>query len=265
MANASPTALDGALDGRVEPLSWAEILADQRGDHDPRRRFLLLRPVQLKPDEVDRRTAMRSRPSEKRGCASSDLDERLRACGCASRATMRCRSRRSEIVSSQAASAGLASLRRGDLHPDAGACARVGWWLSIVMLAAGGTLASPPASPPSSIGHFNLISVAFAVLFIGLGVDFGIHFCGGLPRAASRSRHARRGAPRHGPRRGHLARATVRRHHGAGLLRLRAHGLSRCGGARDSSRARECSSACFCMVTVLPALISLRPLALGRH
>ena len=26
-------------------------------------------------------------------------------------------------------------------------------------------------------GAFNLISVAFAVLFIGLGVDFGIQFC----------------------------------------------------------------------------------------
>jgi hopanoid biosynthesis associated RND transporter like protein HpnN len=28
-----------------------------------------------------------------------------------------------------------------------------------------------------AIGHLNLISTAFAVLFIGLGVDFGIHFC----------------------------------------------------------------------------------------
>ncbi len=28
-----------------------------------------------------------------------------------------------------------------------------------------------------AIGHLNLISVAFAVLFIGLGVDFGIHLC----------------------------------------------------------------------------------------
>ena len=28
-----------------------------------------------------------------------------------------------------------------------------------------------------AIGHFNLISVSFAVLFIGLGVDFGIHLC----------------------------------------------------------------------------------------
>ncbi|MEM9174398.1 MAG: MMPL family transporter [Myxococcota bacterium] len=28
-----------------------------------------------------------------------------------------------------------------------------------------------------AIGHLNMISVAFAVLFIGLGVDFGIHLC----------------------------------------------------------------------------------------
>lgn len=28
-----------------------------------------------------------------------------------------------------------------------------------------------------AIGHLNLISVAFAVLFVGLGVDFSIHFC----------------------------------------------------------------------------------------
>lgn len=44
-----------------------------------------------------------------------------------------------------------------------------------------------------AIGHLNMISVAFAVLFIGLGVDFGIHLCmrfqevragGGSPEAA---------------------------------------------------------------------------------
>lgn len=28
-----------------------------------------------------------------------------------------------------------------------------------------------------AIGHLNVISVAFAVMFVGLGVDFGIHFC----------------------------------------------------------------------------------------
>ena len=43
-----------------------------------------------------------------------------------------------------------------------------------------------------SIGHLNLISVAFAVLFIGLGVDFGIHFTLRYREArAARSDHAR--------------------------------------------------------------------------
>ncbi len=28
-----------------------------------------------------------------------------------------------------------------------------------------------------AIGHLNLISIAFAILYIGLGVDYGIHFC----------------------------------------------------------------------------------------
>jgi uncharacterized protein len=28
-----------------------------------------------------------------------------------------------------------------------------------------------------AIGHLNVISIAFAVMFVGLGVDFGIHFC----------------------------------------------------------------------------------------
>ena len=37
-------------------------------------------------------------------------------------------------------------------------------------------LAWTAAFAAAAIGHLNLISVAFAVLFIGLGVDFGIHF-----------------------------------------------------------------------------------------
>ncbi|MDJ0950627.1 MAG: MMPL family transporter [Alphaproteobacteria bacterium] len=42
------------------------------------------------------------------------------------------------------------------------------------------------------VGHFNLISVAFAVLFIGLGVDFGIHFS---LRYGEELRLGRTGAP----------------------------------------------------------------------
>ncbi len=46
---------------------------------------------------------------------------------------------------------------------------------TIVTLAAG--LIWTAAFAALAIGHLNLISVAFAVLFIGLGVDFSIHYC----------------------------------------------------------------------------------------
>ena len=37
-----------------------------------------------------------------------------------------------------------------------------------------------------AIGHLNLLSVAFAVLFIGLGIDFGVHLSMGYQEALDR-------------------------------------------------------------------------------
>ena len=51
-------------------------------------------------------------------------------------------------------------------------------WLilpALVTLMAG--LICTAAFAAFAIGHLNLISVAFAVLFVGLGIDFSIHFC----------------------------------------------------------------------------------------
>jgi hopanoid biosynthesis associated RND transporter like protein HpnN len=50
-----------------------------------------------------------------------------------------------------------------------------------------------------AIGHLNLVSMAFAVLFIGLGVDFGIHLCmhyGDLVRRGCDNEQALRGSAR---------------------------------------------------------------------
>jgi hopanoid biosynthesis associated RND transporter like protein HpnN len=51
-------------------------------------------------------------------------------------------------------------------------------WLilpAIISLLAG--LVWTAAFAAIAVGHLNLISVAFAVLFVGLGIDFSIHFC----------------------------------------------------------------------------------------
>ena len=39
-----------------------------------------------------------------------------------------------------------------------------------------------------AVGHLNLLSVAFAVLFIGLGIDFGVHLCMGYQEALADGR-----------------------------------------------------------------------------
>src|SRR5690606_13294362 len=47
--------------------------------------------------------------------------------------------------------------------------------ISILTLIVG--LAGTAAFATAAVGHLNLLSVAFAVLYIGLGVDFIIHVC----------------------------------------------------------------------------------------
>jgi hopanoid biosynthesis associated RND transporter like protein HpnN len=52
------------------------------------------------------------------------------------------------------------------------------WWLvaaSLITLVAGLVVTAGYAA--AVIGHLNVISVAFAVLYIGLGVDYAIHYC----------------------------------------------------------------------------------------
>jgi hopanoid biosynthesis associated RND transporter like protein HpnN len=79
------------------------------------------------------------------------------------------------VVRGQAATAGIASflsvalilwLALGSIRLIAG---------SIAMLLAG--LSWTAGFAALAVGHLNIISVAFAVLFIGLAVDFSIHFC----------------------------------------------------------------------------------------
>ena len=54
---------------------------------------------------------------------------------------------------------------------------------------------------PGAVGRFNLISVAFIPLFVGLGVDFGIQLaCASAPSGATAARQRRCGARRHGAR-----------------------------------------------------------------
>ena len=108
-----------------------------------------------------------------------------------------------------------------------------------------------------AIGHLNLISVAFAVLFIGLGIDFGIHFALRYrEEAAQTGDHAKA-----------LSRATRGVAGALGLCALAAaaslfafvptdyDGLSELGLIAGTGMF----IALFANLTVLPALLTLMP------
>jgi hopanoid biosynthesis associated RND transporter like protein HpnN len=164
-------ALDALAAREPYHLSWAEVLADDTIDGDSRRRFLLVQPVL---DFNDLQPAKQSILAVRRIAhellLTPENGVRVRITG-----DVALSYEEMEAVRTQAAMAGIVSF------------ALVGlillWALrslrlvlaTLFTLVVG--LIFTVGFTAFAIGHFNLISVSFAVLFIGLGVDFGIHMC----------------------------------------------------------------------------------------
>jgi len=164
-------AFEAAVDGRIHRLSWTDLILGRESTEDDRRRFVMVEPVvdysayQPAGEAIE---AVRG-VVEALGFDGSD-GVRVRMTGYLVLAH-----EEMELVASQAGWAGVASfclvslilflaMRSARLVLSAAGTLLVG----LVWTAGFATLA---------VGHLNLISVAFAVLFIGLSVDFGIHFC----------------------------------------------------------------------------------------
>ena len=164
-------ALSARIEARPYHFSWAEVLAEGDFDLDSRRRFLLVQPV-LEFDELQpaKRSilAVRRIANELGFTPESGVSVRITGDVALSFEEM-------EGLRTQAAAAGIASLVLVAIILLLGL-------RSIRMVAS--TLATlivglvwTAGFTAAAIGHLNLISVCFAVLFIGLGVDFGIHVC----------------------------------------------------------------------------------------
>jgi len=174
---------------RFYSVSWQQIVRGERATEADHRRFLLVRPVQdysrLRPAGTSIRR-IRELAAQANLTPESGITVRLTG-----QVVME-----DEELGSVRESAGLA----GSLALVA--VTLVLWWglrsrrligSSLATLLAG--LSGTAAFATLAVGHLNLISVAFAVLYIGLGVDYAIHFClryrellagGSLPDAALR-------------------------------------------------------------------------------
>ena len=90
------------------------------------------------------------------------------------------------------------------------------------------------------VGAFNLISVAFAVLFVGLGVDFGIQFSVRY-RAERHENNDLRKALRRSAAKAGIPLIARRRRGGGGIFLIPADRLSRIVGTRiDRRRRHDC-------------------------
>ncbi|HEX3538641.1 MAG TPA: MMPL family transporter [Stellaceae bacterium] len=164
------SAVQTVLDGKPEPVAWQQVMTGSAPDRRELRRFILTRPVldfgSLEPGAAA--TAEIRRLAQELGLGR-DGGVRVRITGPIALddeqfATLEAGAVRSLVVSVVLVGAILfAALRSVRL---AGAI--------LVTLAAGLALSAGFAAV--AIGSLNLISIAFAVLFIGLAVDFSIQF-----------------------------------------------------------------------------------------
>jgi len=164
-------AISARIEGRPYHLSWAEVLADGDFDLDSRRRFLLVQPV-LEFDELQpaKRSilAVRRIVSELGFTPESGVSVRITGDVALSFEEM-------EVLRTQAVAAGIASLVLVAIVLILGLRSVRMVLATLSTLIVG--LVWTAGFTAAAIGHLNMISVCFAVLFIGLGVDFGIHVC----------------------------------------------------------------------------------------
>ena len=159
------------LDGEGYPLSWADVITGRDSTPRDRRRFLLVEPVvdfsRLSPAEQSL-LALRATIDELGFDGGDGVVVRATGVFPLSYEEM-------EHLDRQTARAGIASFVMVGLILSFGLGSLRLVFASLVTLLAG--LAATAAFAALAIGHLNLISVAFAVLFIGLSIDFAIHLC----------------------------------------------------------------------------------------
>jgi hopanoid biosynthesis associated RND transporter like protein HpnN len=162
-------AIDGYLAGRRTPLSWQNLLDAKEHSAERYRRFLLIRPVvdfsRIRPAE-DTLLGLREVVAEL-GLAQNG-DVRVRATG-----TFPLAYEEAKHIREQATWAGLASLALVTTILLIGFGSLRLVLCSMVTLIVG--LVWTAGFAAAAVGHLNLVSIAFGVLFIGLSIDFAIH------------------------------------------------------------------------------------------
>ncbi len=171
--------VDAVIDGESYRLSWADIVAGGELGEDSRRRIVIMQPVLDFSDVLAGSGSLEAVRGYARelGYAIDAAefepggpDVRIRMTG-----DIALSIEEMTLVQEQAASAGLASMVLVAVLLIF-ALRSLGLAVATLITLVFG-LVWTAGFAAFAVGHLNLLSVAFAVLFIGLSVDFALHLC----------------------------------------------------------------------------------------
>lgn len=164
-------AVEATLDRRRYRLSWSELMRGEKSGPQERRAFIVVQPrlnySTLLPGETAVRTIRRL---AKELGLDQDHGVRIRLTG-----DIALEYEELKSVTRGAEIAGLLALVLVGIVLFAGLRSPRLVLATLATLIMG--LIWTAGFATAAVGHLNLISVAFAVLYIGLAVDFSIHFC----------------------------------------------------------------------------------------
>ena len=158
------------LGGR-DALSWSELMAGESVDIDRRRQILLLYPSLDSGRWLASATAVEA---IREAAAELDLEARFAADVSLTGPVALAYDERRTLTDDGTTIAVLALLMVACVLAVGMRSAR----LIVVSLAClAGGLAATAAFAAATVGSLNMISIAFAALYIGLGIDYAIHYC----------------------------------------------------------------------------------------
>lgn len=164
-------AIESVLNQRFYMLSWLELMRGEKTEPDERRRFIVVQPRLDFSKLIPAKAAMQAVQRFARELKiNRDNGIRLRITG-----DVALEYEEMQSVSRGAVIAGILALVLVGVVLFIGLGSSRLVFSTLVTLVMG--LIWTAGFATAAVGHLNMISVAFGVLYIGLGVDYAIHFC----------------------------------------------------------------------------------------
>lgn len=170
LLQAVDTTITAQIDGKSQSLSWQTLLANNKLSDDARRVLVIAKPVTHFDEMLPLEAAQQVAHEIANQIMTENSNVRVRITG-----ETALEHEELETVSNGATLSGIMSLILVFIAQWIGVRSFRLVIITYVVLVMGLILTAGFAA--LTVGHLNVISIAFATLYIGLGVDYAVHIC----------------------------------------------------------------------------------------